>query len=171
MQLNNPYLENEIKSATPQRLRLMLIEGAMRFAHKAQQHLARDEAELANAAAGRLRSILAELLDSIDGESEVSDHMRAVYALILTQLTADEAADPDRAYSKALEALSIERETWQRVCEQQPHIPMEVQSARNRRVDVTTADAARILEESRDDETNPSSRANDDRGEGFCMEA
>ena len=32
------YLETQVKTATPQKLQLMLVEGAIRFAHQAIHH-------------------------------------------------------------------------------------------------------------------------------------
>lgn len=170
MQSQNPYLENEVKSATPQRLRVLLIDGAIRFALLAQQHLDRGEDALAAAARGRCRAILAELLDSITGESEVSDTMRAVYTLTLTQFVTDEAKDPRQAIENLVEVLKVERETWQLVCEQLPEVPPEIRMGQSQTADLTSADAASILMESGDDEIalDP---AIEERGTGFCLDA
>ena len=59
------YLETQITTATPQRLRLMLIDGALRRARTAQEAWEVGRVEEGTAAAGHCRDIIAELIAGI----------------------------------------------------------------------------------------------------------
>jgi len=97
------YLENQILSAAPQQLRLMLIDGAIRFAPMLS----------------RARGIVGELMSSItpDG-SELTRRVAGIY-LFLFQTLAQAGVERDsRRVREAIEVLAYDRETWRRVCNQ-----------------------------------------------------
>ena len=168
MNSSTAYLENEIRTATPQKLRRMLIEGGIRFAYSAKIHLQANENSLAEAAKARCRAILAELLDSIEGEHEVAVQMRSVYAILLTSYIAQDAIDPIAAIDSLLQGLKEELQTWSQICEMHPQLPAEVTAARARNRELTSAEAAMILEQS--DQGHPSGD-HPSRGESFCLDA
>lgn len=115
------YLENRVLTAPPQRLRLMLIEGALRFSRQTLLHWERGEHDAGLAALGRARSIVTELMSSIQPDgSPLSRQVAAIY-LFLYRALAEAAIDRNsQQVREAIEVLAIEHETWRLVCEQVP---------------------------------------------------
>ncbi len=113
------YLTNEVMTATPQRLQLMLIEGAIRFARQADAHWSAGEDALADEALTRAEQIITELLCGLnpDGDAELVRRVASVYLFVFRTLT---TAHLQRDQSKLLDAIRVletERETWRQVCE------------------------------------------------------
>jgi len=120
------YLEAQIKTATPQKLRLMLIEAALRFARSAYDALADGHHEEMFEATVRCRRILTELLSSVDqGHSPLTKQVVALYVYLFQTLTeAQLKRNPDR-YSDVIKVLEIERDTWRQLCERMPLAPVD----------------------------------------------
>lgn len=116
------YLENQILTAAPQQLRLMLIEGAVRFARQALCHWENAENEAAALALTRARGIVGELLSSLTADgSELTRRVAGLY-LYLFQTLARAGVERDLArVREAIDVLDYERETWRLVCTQRSH--------------------------------------------------
>lgn len=118
------YLEAEVRTATPQRLRLMLIDGALRFGRKALDRWGdgQQSAESYEALA-RCRSIVAELAGSIRVDQPLAKQVQDIQLFLFRQLAeAPTHNDPDRL-RRVIEVLEVERETWRQLCEQMPDAP------------------------------------------------
>ena len=118
---SDAYLETQVLTATPQRLRLMLIEGAIRRAHTAQIALAEGNASQAFGDLGRCRDIVAELMSSIDpNQSPLNRQILSVYTYLYSTLV-DIAVSPDSSrLADILRVLEEERQTWRELCEKMP---------------------------------------------------
>jgi len=111
------YLETQINTASPQKLRLMLIEGAIRQAQLALDHWEQQRSDEALAAIRRCRSIAAELLDGVrDDGSDLVKQVMAIYSFIIAALTEAELGRDVSRLADVLTVLHEERETWQQVC-------------------------------------------------------
>jgi len=127
------YLENHILSASPQKLRLMLIEGAQRLLAGALEHWNETDFGFAFESLVRARSILVELLQSVRAEGiedpQIDEAAKRTVALYLFLFKSVTAAIHERDRAKVDEVarlLEIERETWQAVCEQLPQAPAAI---------------------------------------------
>ena len=70
------YLASQIETATPQKLQLMLIDGAIRFGSQAKHKWEEGDDEAAADALIRCHKIVGELLASVrSGESEMSHRL------------------------------------------------------------------------------------------------
>ena len=118
------YLETQLQTATPQRLRLMLIEGALRFANLTLQQWEAGRIEPAFEALSRCRSIVTELLSAIlpDG-SQVAKRVMAVYVFLFQTLTEAQIHRDAQKVADAIRILEIERDTWRELCERMPEAP------------------------------------------------
>jgi flagellar protein FliS len=118
------YLETQIKTATPQKLRLMLIDAAVRFAEQARQaHLAGDRLLFASSVE-RSREIVTELLGSIRPDPHpLGDAARALYTFVFQALAQAQLLKDVAKVEDALRVLEEERQTWQKVCELSPDVP------------------------------------------------
>ncbi|HRF00746.1 MAG TPA: flagellar protein FliS [Pirellulaceae bacterium] len=111
------YLENEIRTATPQRLRLMLLDGAIRFCLTAKDALASSRDDDADRAFDRAHQILAELLSGIRPGYDVGRQVASLYVFLIRELSAARSQRSTDTLDGLIEVLEIERETWRQVCE------------------------------------------------------
>ncbi|MGE0760780.1 MAG: flagellar export chaperone FliS [Pirellulaceae bacterium] len=118
------YLEAQIMSATPQKLRLMLIEGAIRFARRAVERWDRHENELAMESLNRCRSIVSELLAGIRVDhTELTRKVAGIYMYLFRTITEGQLRHDRQKIRDVISVLEVERDTWQAVCEQMPMAP------------------------------------------------
>lgn len=119
--LRDAYLENQVLTATPQRLRLMLIDGALRFLRQTLLHWEANEPEAGSASLERARGIVSELMSSIrpDG-SELTRKVAGIYMFLYRELVEASLERSGQRVRGAIDVLEVERETWQQLCEQVP---------------------------------------------------
>ncbi|MCC7337536.1 MAG: flagellar protein FliS [Pirellulaceae bacterium] len=112
----NPYLQQEVLSASPARLRWMLIARAAELCGFVDQLWSNGQVALGNQWLLRIREILGELLDGVkDSQNPLSTPICDFY-LFLLQVTLEVDKHQDRERLKVLaELLAIEAETWRLV--------------------------------------------------------
>jgi len=116
------YLETQVTTATPQRLRLMLVQGALRFANLTSEHWRNEEAEAGAESLIRCRRIVSELLTTIrDGENELNQKMTDLYRFLFQTLTEAQRDQDLGKISEVTKVLEEECETWTQVCESHPN--------------------------------------------------
>jgi len=114
------YLTTQVLTATPQKLHLMLIDGALRFAQQGRQHFEQQNDQAAGEALIRSQEIVGEMLASVGGGAhEASKKLAGVYLYLFRTLTEAHLKRDLTRLGDALRVLEIERDTWQQVCEQQ----------------------------------------------------
>src|SRR5205085_10377507 len=112
------YLESKVLTATPQRLHLMLIEGAIRFGRQAEEALRSGEAVSADARLLRMIDIVGELLAAVrETKTELNGRLADVYWFVFRRVTEAKINSDAVALAEALRILELERQTWQLVCE------------------------------------------------------
>ena len=108
------YLRNRVMTAKPEELRLMLIEGAIRFARMAMDGLHQQDFEKVYEGLSQCQPILLELINALDKsqEPELCDHLSGLYAFMYNR-TIDAGAEKNPDYiNEVIELLEYERETW-----------------------------------------------------------
>jgi flagellar protein FliS len=115
----NPYLRTKILTARPEELRLMLLEGAVKFARQGRDGLAARDYEAVYNGFSRCREILVELLSSIrpDADADLARRVNALYTFIFGQVVQASVEKNLAAADKAIELLEYERETWSMLLE------------------------------------------------------
>lgn len=145
------YLETEVLTATPQKLQLMMINGAIRFAYQAQQLSEQQEKEEAWERLMRCREIVAQILCSIkDDGSELMRSVAGIYFFLFQELTELHAKDEYDRLNGVLKVLNEERETWEELCRQMPEAPERPSDSER---EITSSDAEELME-SHDETTN-----------------
>jgi flagellar protein FliS len=118
------YLENQILTATPQKLRLLLIHGAIRFANTALKQWEDGRLEEASEAIIRCRAIVTELFSVVRPEGfSPAEQTVSVYVFLFQELTLAQMDRTPERVRGVLRVLNEERETWTRLCEQLPEAP------------------------------------------------
>jgi flagellar protein FliS len=115
------YLEMQVSTATPQRLRLMLIDGALRQARRTAELWRDGQLDTALEALIRCREIVGELIAGIDKEaSPLASQVSSVYVFLFSLLTEVQQTRDGQQLAAIIRVLEEERETWRQVCEQVP---------------------------------------------------
>jgi flagellar secretion chaperone FliS len=114
------YLTTEVLTAAPQKLRLMLIEAALRFGRRAELHWQNRQNEAALDALIRCQEAVTQLICGLTAntESPLVRQIAAVYAFIYRTLVSAGFHHDLRKLADALRVLETERDTWSQVCEQ-----------------------------------------------------
>ncbi|MEY3230549.1 MAG: Flagellar protein FliS [Planctomycetota bacterium] len=110
----NAYLRTKVMSASPQELRLMLLDGAIRFANQGREALVRKDFEASFNGFGQCREIIIELMTSIrpDCDRDLSEKVRSLYGFMYKHLI-DGVHEKDFAkIDEVIRLLAYERETW-----------------------------------------------------------
>ncbi|MEW4563275.1 flagellar export chaperone FliS [Bremerella sp. JC770] len=146
------YLATEVLTATPQKLQLMMINGAIRFAYQAQQLSDQQEKEEAWESLMRCREIVAQILCSIkDDGSELMQSVAGIYFFLFQELTDLHAKDEYQRLDGVLKVLNEERETWEELCRQMPEAP---ERPREEEREITSSDAEEMMQAT-DEPANP----------------
>ncbi len=110
----NAYLRTQVLTASPEKLRLMLLDGALRFTRQAADGMATKDYEATYNGITQARAIVLELATSIraDVDPELAERVQSVYMFLYRELV-DASLTRDQArLQKAIELLEYERETW-----------------------------------------------------------
>ena len=121
------YRKADLTTASPQRLRLMLIDAAIRYVTQARTHAHASHWALAGEAFVQARRAVIELRAGIRAEpagnasstvAELAENVRALYAFLFRLLTEAQLYRDLARLDDALRLLTMERETWRQVCDQ-----------------------------------------------------
>ena len=111
----NPYLRTKILTASPEELRLMLYDGAIKFARHARTALDERRYEEMFTSLTRAQKIVLELSTSLKPEidPDLCGKLGALYNYIYRLLVDAHVEKSTRKLDEAIELLSFERQTWQ----------------------------------------------------------
>ncbi len=136
----NAYLRTKVLTAGPEESRLMLLDGAVKFARQGRDGLARKDWEAVFNGFSRCRNILVELLSGMRPEvdPELCRRMSTLYTFMYTQLM-DASYEKDVAKAdRVIELLEYDRRTWAMLVEK---LTRE-RAVANRASDAEAVDAA-----------------------------
>lgn len=113
------YLATEVHTAAPQKLQLLLIDGALRFGHKGRTLWQSGQDDAAGEAIIRCQQIVAQLLAGLnrDEQPDLARKISSVYLFVLNSLIAAYVNRDEQKLDDALSVLAEERITWQSLCE------------------------------------------------------
>jgi flagellar biosynthetic protein FliS len=113
------YFEDRIRTASPEQLQFMLIDGALAAARRAERLLTADRPLHANVELARAEAILAEIVSAFRKEAapQLVERTVAVYAFVIRRLTDAHLSADVAAVREAIRVLEVEHETWRLVCE------------------------------------------------------
>jgi len=139
------YLESQVLTATPQKLRLMLIEAALSAARQALSCWEEKLDPRANLALVRCREIISELLAAVKpDDTELTRNVAGIYLFLFKTLAEAQLHRDPAKVEEAILVLEIERETWREVCEQMPLAPA-AEDAGDQRREITSSQATTML--------------------------
>ncbi len=111
------YRESSVMTAPPERLLVMLYDGALRFLARASHEMRAGRHADALRPLGRAEAIVDELLATLDlDQGEIAERLQAIYVFCRRLLVeAQLERDPDRL-DQVAQLLGELREAWNRVC-------------------------------------------------------
>ena len=111
----NPYLRTRIMTASPEQLRLMLYDGALRFARQGRGAIEHGDYETSYSAIARAKRIVLELSNSLnhDAHPELCQRLAGLYTYVYRLLTEANMSRKLEPLDEAIELIGYERETWQ----------------------------------------------------------
>lgn len=116
----NAYLRTKVMSASPAELRLMLLDGAIKFATQAREGLASRDFETAFNGFTQCRATILELVNGIrpEHDPELSERVRGLYLFMYKELFEASFEKDVARVDKVIDLLGYERETWVLLMEQ-----------------------------------------------------
>ena len=109
------YLKTKVMTASPAELRLMLIDGAIRFADQAKRGYEERNFELAYEGTTKAQNIIMELMNALrpDQSPELCARLSALYTYMYKALVEASTTRDTAKVDEVIELLRFERETWQ----------------------------------------------------------
>lgn len=113
----NAYLRTRVMSASPEELRMLLLEGALRFARQGREGLEANDPEKSYEGFSQARNIIVELMSSMRPEvsPELCERVRSLYTFIYSELVSASFERDLKRADNAIELLVYECETWRQL--------------------------------------------------------
>ena len=121
----NPYLRNQVLSAKPEELRLMLFDGAIRFLNVGRKGLENKDYDVSYTNISKAQKIVLELSNSLNRDvmPEVTEKLSALYTYIYRLLVDASTTRETQPLDEAVSLLKYERETWAMLIEKANEAP------------------------------------------------
>ncbi len=113
------YIETEVMTASPQKLQLMMIEAALRYAKRAKLHWEADEEEEACEVLIRAQRVMGELMGGLNREAspQLVGKIASIYVFVFRNLMEAALQRDVEKIDGAIKVLEAEQETWRQVCQ------------------------------------------------------
>jgi len=110
----NAYLRTKVMTASPEELRLMLLDGAIKFARQGREGMEQKDYEASFNGLSQCRNIVLELITTIRPEfdPELSERVQSLYTFMYQELVEASFEKQPERIGRVIELLEYERETW-----------------------------------------------------------
>ncbi|MCF8025537.1 MAG: flagellar export chaperone FliS [Desulfobacteraceae bacterium] len=110
----NHYQQNQVKTASPEQILILLYEGAIRFLKQAKMAMEEGDRVTRLEKISRALAIITELSNTLDFEKggEVAENLDALYAFITRELTRSNMENDPAPVETAIGILTELHEAW-----------------------------------------------------------
>ncbi|SNS48311.1 flagellar protein FliS [Anaerovirgula multivorans] len=108
----NQYKQNDVMTASPENLTLLLYNGALKFAHQGKIYIEQKNISKAHEAITRVQDIIQELNVSLDMQYDISQNLRALYVYILESLLDANIKKDTAVLDEVIGMVTELRDTW-----------------------------------------------------------
>lgn len=110
----NAYLKTKVMTAAPEELRMMLLDGAVRFAKMAKDGMENKDYEKVYEGFKHSREIVLELINTINPipDPKLAETVRGLYVFIFGELAKASLNKEMDRLDNAIKLLEYEQETW-----------------------------------------------------------
>ncbi|MHB8172075.1 MAG: flagellar export chaperone FliS [Thermincolia bacterium] len=114
MQTNHyvQYQQVSVQTASPEKLLIMLYDGAIKFLNQAKEAMANNDIKETNRLLGRTHDIIAELIDTLKMDYEIAHNLYSIYDYINRRLVEANARRDSTIIDGVIKQLSELRESW-----------------------------------------------------------
>lgn len=117
--IEKEYLANRIANANDAQLVAILHEGLISTAKSGIEHIENGNKTELNSSVNKIREILAELLATTEGDSEIAGNLRSIY-VYLNKLATEAEIQQDKAkLEEAIKVVTPIYEAWQELGEKE----------------------------------------------------
>lgn len=115
MAQNNEYLEAQVMTASPEKLHLMVVDGAIRFAKQAGEAMQAKDFEKVHESLNRSRDFVVELTGGLNDQhdSELVEKLKGLFGFVYRNLVDADLEQDTQKISDAIKIMEMHRETWQ----------------------------------------------------------
>ncbi|MCT4605065.1 MAG: flagellar export chaperone FliS [Marinisporobacter sp.] len=113
----NQYKQNNVMTATPQELTLMLYNGAIKFVNQAILYIEQKNVQKTHETIMRASDIIIELNSTLNMDYEVSKGLRPIYDFLLEKLTEVNIKKDKQMLEEILPLFMDLRDTWKQAME------------------------------------------------------
>jgi flagellar protein FliS len=114
MPVTDDYLENQVLTASPHRLHLLVVDAAIRFARQGLAAMEDSRWEAMDQAFSRARDCVTELIGGInpDVAPDIAESVKSLFTFVYRRLVLGELSRNPQNVQDALKLLQMHRETW-----------------------------------------------------------
>ena len=115
----NQYQNNQVTTASPEQLLIMLYDGAIRFVRQASEAMAAGERVRKLESISKALGVIAELANTLDHEvgGEIAENLDALYHFMIRELTQANLKNDAEKLKVVEDMLCGLRETWMQAIE------------------------------------------------------
>lgn len=115
----NQYKTNQIATASPEQILLMLYDGAIKFARLASQAIDQNDMATKGKYVGKAMAIVSEFSNSLNFEigGEIAENLDALYTYMLRELSKANVNNDKAPIEAVIAMLADLRETWAQAIE------------------------------------------------------
>ena len=115
MAIPNPYQQyrqQQVNTATPDKLLLMLYDGALRFCQQAKKAVENKEMEQAHINLTKAQNIIVEFMTSLNMDYEISRNLYSLYEYLYNRLVEANIQKDTAIIDEVMDFLTDLRKTW-----------------------------------------------------------
>lgn len=112
--INNPYFRTKVLTASREELRLLLLEGSLRFMRSGREALVNKDWEGVYNGFTQAKAIILELINTLDhaANPELCARLSALYTYMYSRLTEGSFEKDVTKVDEVIGLMDYERETW-----------------------------------------------------------
>ncbi len=110
----NQYQDTQVTTASPEKILLMLYDGAINFTRIAQEKMVQGDVAEKARFIGKGLAIVTELMNTLNHDigGEMSKRLEQLYIYIIDEYTAANINNSEKSLENVLKILTSLRETW-----------------------------------------------------------
>lgn len=115
----NPYQKNQVTTSSPEKVLIMLYDGAINFTRIAIDKLAKGDIAGKGLYIGKAHAIVAELMETLNHEvgGDISRQLQRLYLYLIDELVSANIKNAPVHLENAVRILTTMRDTWVQAAE------------------------------------------------------
>jgi len=110
----NPYQNTQVSTASPEKILLMLYDGAINFSKVALDKVARGDKAGKGVYIGKAQAIVAELMNTLNHEvgGDLAQRLEQLYIYLIDEYIEANVNNSTKSLENTVKILSMLRDTW-----------------------------------------------------------